>query len=189
MDKKQNQIIQVARRLFSRYGLKRVTVEEICREAGVSKMTYYKHFKNKVELARYVFEEIFAEGEQQFEAVLKADISFPEKVKEIIHLKEEQTQKYSQEFLNDWIFINDPELKKLLENKTAEFRQRIIDFFEQARKKGEIAQDINLNFVLYMMRHLSEILKDEQLLAIYPDKSQAIMEIVKYFFYGLLPRE
>lgn len=189
MNEKKSKIVQTAGELFSRYGIRRVTVEEICRQAAVSKMTFYKHFKNKIELVRFVFEKIFEKAERQFDVIINDDSPFTEKVKNIIRLKEEQTQKYSQEFLNDWIFVNDPELQNLLEKKTLEIQQRTIRFFEQARKKGEIAKETNLQFVLYMMRHLSEMLKDKELLSIYPDRTQAIMELTRYFFYGILPRE
>ena len=47
--KKYQDIKKKGKELFWKYGTKRVTVEEICREAGVSKMTYYKFFKNKNE--------------------------------------------------------------------------------------------------------------------------------------------
>ena len=43
-----------AKTLFWKYGMARVTVEEICREAGVSKMTFYRNFKNKNEVAKQV---------------------------------------------------------------------------------------------------------------------------------------
>jgi len=42
-NQKYNQIIDTSKKLFWKYGIKRVTIEEICREAGVSKMTFYKH--------------------------------------------------------------------------------------------------------------------------------------------------
>ena len=40
-NKKKQSIIKASRDLFMRYGIKRVTVEEICETAGVSKMTFY----------------------------------------------------------------------------------------------------------------------------------------------------
>ena len=49
---KKEQIVHTAETLFTRYESKRVTVEEICRLARVSKMTFYKHFSNKVELIK-----------------------------------------------------------------------------------------------------------------------------------------
>ena len=37
-------IVETATDLFMRYGVKRVTVEEICQTAKISKMTFYKYF-------------------------------------------------------------------------------------------------------------------------------------------------
>ncbi|HOP05673.1 MAG TPA: TetR/AcrR family transcriptional regulator [candidate division Zixibacteria bacterium] len=46
MDKKPH-IISCAQILFAQFGLKKVTMDDIAREAHVSKATLYKHFKNK----------------------------------------------------------------------------------------------------------------------------------------------
>ena len=43
-------IFKTAKDLFWKYGIKRVSIEEICKEAKVSKMTFYKFFPNKIEL-------------------------------------------------------------------------------------------------------------------------------------------
>ena len=54
MPEKYQQIVETATDLFMRFGVKRVTVEEICRTAQISKMTFYKYFNNKIELAEYI---------------------------------------------------------------------------------------------------------------------------------------
>ncbi len=53
MDPKEK-IIQAGQSLFSQFGLKKVTTEEIAREAKVSKTTVYRFYKNKQE----VFEDV-----------------------------------------------------------------------------------------------------------------------------------
>ncbi len=60
------QVLAAARELFWKHGLKRVTVEEICREAGVSKMTFYKFFPNKVTLAKAVYDKEVETGYEKF---------------------------------------------------------------------------------------------------------------------------
>lgn len=46
---KQQFILSAGKELFWKHGVKRVTVEEICVQASVSKMTFYKFFMNKRE--------------------------------------------------------------------------------------------------------------------------------------------
>ena len=71
---KRAQIIQTAERLFTRFGAKRITVEEICREAGVCKMTFYKYFPNKVELVRNIRDDWVEEGFRKFDEINAMDI-------------------------------------------------------------------------------------------------------------------
>ena len=57
MTKKQK-IEQVAKELFLKYGFKKVTVDEICRKAHVSRKTYYTFYENKNALVLYIVDEI-----------------------------------------------------------------------------------------------------------------------------------
>ena len=55
MDKRTH-IVRSAQLLFSQFGLKKVTTDDIAREASVSKATIYKHFRNKEEIFNTVLE-------------------------------------------------------------------------------------------------------------------------------------
>ena len=50
---KKEQIIAAARKLFTKYGYKKVSMDEIAREANVSKKTVYAYFKDKEELLKF----------------------------------------------------------------------------------------------------------------------------------------
>ncbi len=54
---KQQQIISAAKKLLGKYGYKRVSMDEIAREAGVTKKTVYSYFKNKEEFLKYFLNE------------------------------------------------------------------------------------------------------------------------------------
>ena len=72
-NKKYMAIIQTSRELFWKYGFRRVTIDEICREAKTSKMTFYRFFPNKLELARTVFDMVADEGLRKFREILKEE--------------------------------------------------------------------------------------------------------------------
>ena len=56
---KEEQIIETARKLFRKFGFKKVSMDEIAREAGVTKRTIYSYFSSKEDLLKYfVVEEI-----------------------------------------------------------------------------------------------------------------------------------
>lgn len=46
----QQQILSRAGELFFRYGIKSVSIDDICREMGMSKKTFYQHYSTKDEL-------------------------------------------------------------------------------------------------------------------------------------------
>ena len=51
VNRKYDDIMSTGKDLFWKYGIRRVTVEEICEKSNVSKMTFYKYFPNKETLA------------------------------------------------------------------------------------------------------------------------------------------
>lgn len=43
----ENEIIEAATRCFNNFSIKKTAIEDICKEAGISRPTFYKFFKNK----------------------------------------------------------------------------------------------------------------------------------------------
>ena len=54
-EQKRELVLNVARARFQRFGVKKTTVDEISRDAGISKKTLYELFKNKEDLFVAVF--------------------------------------------------------------------------------------------------------------------------------------
>ena len=79
-NKKYRDIMETATRLFWKHGLRRVTIEEICQEAKVSKMTFYKYFPSKTELAKEIMQKMFDENMKVFDELMLSDIPFEEKM-------------------------------------------------------------------------------------------------------------
>lgn len=54
---KEKQIIDSARELFEKYGIKKTSMDEIAKNAGVTKKTVYSYFSSKNELINYFVKE------------------------------------------------------------------------------------------------------------------------------------
>ena len=67
---KYQNVIETGKKLFWKYGIKRVSIEEICKEANVSKMTYYKFFQNKNELVKTIYKNVMEDGMNQLETII-----------------------------------------------------------------------------------------------------------------------
>jgi len=188
-DQKLREIMIASKKLFWKFGFKRVTIEEVCREANVSKMTFYKHFKNKMELIKYLINHITDKAMKKYRDIMDSDIPFTEKVIKSLDLKMEQTQDMSNEFFDDYWRHADPEMLALLQQKRNEMMDSILNDYVKAQKKGDIRKDVKPEFILYILNHLQEMVKDEQLEKIYNNPQDMIMEFTNFFFYGVLPRD
>ncbi len=99
--KKYHQILSTSKELFWKHGIKKVSIEEICKEANVSKMTFYKYFSNKTELALEMIKRMFDENMKIFDEMMQADIPFEEKMQKQVQMKLEGTNDISEEFVKD----------------------------------------------------------------------------------------
>lgn len=188
-NQKFQQIITTAKDLFWKFGIKRVSIEEICREANVSKMTFYKHFSNKPELVKYIINKIYSEAMAKYKAIMSKEVSFPEKVRETIQLKMEQTNEMSQAFYADYYKNADPELVDYLNKKIHETLQTVLYDYIDAQKRGDIRKNIKPEFILYFLNQMMNMAKDEELAKLCETPQDMIMELTNFFFYGILPRE
>jgi AcrR family transcriptional regulator len=186
---KKDHIVKAAKELFWKYGIKRVTIEEICQLANVSKMTYYKYFLNKTDLVKHIFEMVTIEGMEKYRSVMDSNIPFNEKVLKSIELKIEQTNNISKEFYNELMNSDDKEIKQMITGKISENIAMILNDYKLAQKKGEIRKDIKPEFILYFINHMMEMGQDERLSMIYATPQEMILELTNFFFYGILPRQ
>ncbi len=182
---KQRAIMETGRRLFWKYGFRRVNVDEICREAGVSKMTFYRFFENKIDLARKIYEREILIGVERFNKLMNSEIPPSDKLKAIITLKLEGTNDMSREFLMDFYKSNDTGLKAFVEDLTEKSWNEIIKSFRDAQEKGWFRKDFKPEFILYLTQHLIPMLTDENLLKLYDTPQQLILEFANFFTYGI----
>lgn len=54
MDETKTQIIQLAGNLFTRYGIRSVSIDDVCKKLSISKKTFYVYFKQKEDLVSAV---------------------------------------------------------------------------------------------------------------------------------------
>jgi len=186
---KYKSIIVTGQHLFWKYGIKRVTIEEICREAGVSKMTFYKFFPNKIELAKTVLDNMFDENILKYRELMAEEIPFSEKVKKQILLKFEGTKEISQELIKDIYGGQILELTTHWENKSKEVLQEVLESYRHAQKQGWIRKEVNVDFIQFYTAKLFEIVSDEKAVALYGGVQGLIMEIINLFFYGIIPKD
>ena len=113
----QIKIRNAARDLFKKYGLKKVSIEDICNLAKVSKMTFYRSFSNKSDIAYKVIENELIIGQNTYDEIMNSDMDFKQKIHDIIQKKNENSQGISIEFLNDIFNSEEAEIQNLIQVK------------------------------------------------------------------------
>ena len=170
--KKQAQILRTAEDLFSRYGIKKVSVEEICRKAGASKMTFYKYFPNKSDLFRQIWNLWIEEGYDYLDEVNERDIPFPEKIRLILEYKLDFAARLNPDLIEEMLHI-DLDLHA--------FTARLMAWLLEAQARGDIRPEVRPEFMLASFdRVYYTLAQDGDLRGLYPDIAEFTKEIFNF---------
>jgi len=186
---KRTQIISTGKELFWKFGFKRVTIEEIARESGVSKMTFYKYFSNKTELAMVVLDEVFETILEKVRKLHDEHISPAETLKKILHMKSEGTRDISEEFIKDLYSYPEGELKAYMEKKMQVVLAEIIKVYEKGKEDGWVRKDLNIPFLMLFTRKIIDMFKEDEMLYYFDSSQDLVMEITNLIVYGISPHE
>jgi AcrR family transcriptional regulator len=177
MSRKRDQLIQTGEALFVKHGMRRVTVEEICRQAGVSKPTFYKYFENKAALARCIDDLWIEETLHRIDGIEDSEAPFPEKLKQILSIKQELAARPGPEFLEDLIHL-DVDLSNAL--------RRVMRFLVKAQQKGDIRVDVRPEVLMAAFNLLNSMQHDPRIRDLYEDAETLAGDVFKLFHYGAL---
>ncbi len=84
MSSKKEQVIKTAKELFSQYGYRKVSMDELAQKAGVTKKTIYTYFKDKNDLIKYFLYDELNKIREISNVIDKKPISFDQKIYEQI---------------------------------------------------------------------------------------------------------
>lgn len=185
LPKKKRDIMRAASWLFRKHGLKRVSVEEICSEAGASKATFYKYFPNKIELVKYILVQMSEAGHQKVVAIEALDAPFSVKARMMMDHRLESTRKTSTAFIEDF-YHADEELAAFIDQMMADNQRRFLDVVVSAQKRGDMRSEVKPEFILALLMKMNELAADDELRSHYPDYVALTQEIVDFFFLGMM---
>ena len=154
-DQKRN-IIKTAGDLFFRLGIRSVSIDDICRELGISKKTFYVYFESKDELIEQLLQANLDYIAGKMEDLVKLQ-DFKQLVK--VFIKRQQAEKNDVRRVPQLVY----DLKKYYPRQFADFQQKcfetqknyIMRYLEQGLKDGYVRADLNLELaaVLFAKIH------------------------------------
>src|SRR5512138_97505 len=154
MELKTRNIADRARGVFLKYGIRSVSMDDICRELGMSKKTLYRYFGNKSDLVSRILQQSLEDFESNINAVSVNGHNAIDVLLELSHVIDEHMQgvslaisfdlqKYYPEIYHEY-------LVKKREFASGHLRQNI----EKGIHEGYYRQDLNSALIakLYMQK-------------------------------------
>ena len=176
-------IITSAQKLFFERGYTDVTISDIAHEANVSRVTLFKYFGSKEDLAKAVVHGIVEERITDSKKVMAdSTLTFRQKFDIMVASKKSYRQAMSDELLNSH-FFSDVMLQKMFGTEMREhFRQSMAEFIQEGKTDGSLNPDYPTSAILDFVEHFYSFMQTHDILK--KDKKYH-MAIIDLFCYGL----
>jgi AcrR family transcriptional regulator len=169
-----DRILNTARDLFFKYGLRNVTMDDISHELGMSKKTLYQAYENKKDIVQTITKKFLVNHEQQYELLI---IEAKDAVDEMLKLMEDLN--YIFERLNPRMIFDMqryfPEAWEIFrEYKNNFMLAKIIENLNRGMKEGLFRKDIDMEIIARMRLEQTQMALDPM---IFPPDKFTIKEI------------
>ena len=176
-------IVEVARELFARRGIKDVSISEIAKGAGVSQVSIYNYFEDKNALAKEAFIAYIEAEITSFEQILMQNIPFEEKLEHIMQGKSSVVAQTALSHFGEKA-LGDKVLHQVFQEAVKEKAMAVYSsFIEMGKRDGVIDKDIPTEAIMFFFMTSMSIFQQSE----YMTKSNEYkMGIVKLFMYGII---
>jgi len=185
------QIVQVARKIFTRYGFRKTTMEEIAAATRKGKSSIYYYFNSKEEIFKAVVEKEAEELKTELDRTLHADGTPIEKLKAYIlfrlhHVRtvENFYAALNEEYLSHMDFIL--EIRRRFDEQELEVVREIL---EEGMREGSFqinSSEIGAIAIATMMKGLEIPLLLSN--AHKTDRGELLDDLIRVLLYGIVKR-
>ncbi len=183
---KRNQLLDTAQALFVQHGIRKVSVEEICRKAGISKATFYKFFDNRNQLALSVLNRMTEVINFRFEAIVESKRPFTEQLAMVMELDRSSAQEMGPALLEDIMALDQTELQNWMLDQEEKSKALIMRFFERGQASGVLNRCFTPEFFLYLFEVGREMFQDPRFKVACPDVMTRGAWLYDFLLYGLM---
>jgi AcrR family transcriptional regulator len=184
-------IVSVARKIFTRYGFRKTTMEQIAASAKKGKSSIYYYFGSKEEIFRAVVEKEAFELQQQLDKTIRKDDAPIDKLKTYIlfRLHHVKTVENFYAALNDQFLAHMDFILEIRKNFDLQERQVVREILEEGIADGSFqvnSSEIGAIAMTTMMKglELPLFLSDEHR----QDRQELLEDLIRVLFYGIIKR-
>ena len=184
---KKEQLEFTATELFWKHGFKKVSIDEICKKANVSRKTFYTFFENKSALVILLMKKMTDEAFLESRKIIEGEGTFAEKMEKSLNLKLERNKNMSIEFVADFYNPDSTDILDCFNLIIKDSMSMLTEFLRKAQSIGEMNPDLNLNYVLWLMQKQIEFCSSPELMSMFPDVDTMTKQLTQSLIYGILP--
>ncbi|TVP45100.1 MAG: TetR/AcrR family transcriptional regulator [Mongoliibacter sp.] len=179
-------IIETATEQFMRFGVRSVTMDDIARQAGVSKKTIYQEFSDKNQLVYETFQAAIESDKCSMERFPQKKIGVIEHLVQLSQYMRERFANINPYILNE-IQRYFPQSWQLFEDFKKDFvLKEIIELLDSGKEQGYFRPEINSE-ILGLLR-LEQMMLSFDPIKFPPSKYNIVdlqLEIFEHFLYGI----
>jgi AcrR family transcriptional regulator len=184
-EKQKLRILKVAEEKFHRFGIRKVTMDEIARDLRMSKKSLYKYFDTKEALVQSCAENIAASIIPKVSAIFDAKGTAREKFHAILSALSQLPRLVSAEFAADLV-ADYPHIWEEIDRQRQEMIRRVEALISEGAASGEIHKDIHPKVMgRILLAVINEVLTPKAFALGEYSTEQAVKTIVALFSSGL----
>lgn len=183
-------IADLAYEKFSQFGFKRVTMDEIAAELGISKKTVYKHFESKEAILEELVDQRLRRAEAAFKALLSESGPVDERVKKLGEMFPRFVDPDWQRLLAD-VAHTVPSVSKKIQSILAYFITKVAPaILKEGQKEGSVRKDLNIDLFTLAYLGAAKELFNSDFLQKHPVTEEVLpKQLLKLFLEGVLVRK
>ncbi|MEK9613732.1 MAG: TetR/AcrR family transcriptional regulator, partial [Flavobacteriaceae bacterium] len=174
--------------LFFKFGYRRVTINDICRKACLSKMSFYRYFKNKEEMVSITLKNLIKESNSRFESIMEGDVRFLEKVKNLISMEDTFREQIGVDFINDILSSKNKLFSEIIKEQSIYEERQLKKYFSEAQEKGELDKKTPVPFLIFMLKDIKEKVQNKDLKKLYSNEKDMWRDLTNFYFFGIAPK-
>lgn len=139
----QENILEVALRLFIQYGVKSVTMDDLSKELGMSKKTIYQYYSDKDEIVYLAVKQFLETEEASFENIRQKSANTLEEMYWFSKHIKENMQKVNGSMIYDIKKYFPKAWKLFLDHKEQFFKKEIVATILRGKAEGYFREDVD----------------------------------------------
>ncbi|MDQ0154706.1 TetR/AcrR family transcriptional regulator [Robertmurraya andreesenii] len=158
-EKKMKNIEEAMLQLLNQKDISNITMDEIAKNAGVSKVTLFNYYNTKDNLINTVILNFFSSVQEEYERLIESDLPFEQTYREITKYKMEKVLSMTSVFFHNMMQQYASETTFFDKNAQETSDQLILRLFQKGRKEGKVNPAYTDEVLLTFMHIFTEGLK------------------------------